>query len=355
MSWIQENKFAATLLGVTVVASGALTFLGMGANSDADAARQRELVAVKKIDALQSAKPYPSLENERLLADSLAIFAADTKKFQDAMLTFRPKEMRELSPDQFSDEVSKYTKKLTRYYKSKNITLPNKGESYFGMELYKGSMANKDATRYLHYDRQALEWLFTTLADSGIEKLNNCYRAPIAETLGKAPKQVTAPRGRRANNRNTQPAALTSVYEGLPMEITFTGTEASLQEFVTKVSAANEYFFAIKYLKVRNEEQDTVTISSATFKEPAATPKEGTEPAPVEGTGFDLGAGFDFGVDESLALQDKEIIKQVIGDEKITVFMQLELVLFKEAPKVIIPRLKIDKPVKKSSKKVSTK
>jgi|GEM_PF-3397728 len=355
MSWYQENKFAATLLGVTAVVSGALVYLGMSANSDADAARQKEKSAVTKINNLQSAKPYPNKENEQMLADNLAIFAADTKKFQDTMLTFRPAEMRKLSANQFNGEVSEYIKKLTGYYKSKDITFPKNEKSYFGMEDYAGTMADEKSTRYLNYNRQALEWLFTTLADSGIEKLNNVYRAPVAETLGKAPKNAPAPRGRRSNKKkNNKATGLTSVYDGLPIEITFTGTEAGLQEFVSEVTAGDEYFFAIKHLKIRNEEQEPVTISKATFA--ATVPgAEGAETAPTGGTGFDLGAEFDLGGDEFAIEVDKEIIKQVIGDEKITVFMQLELVLFKEASSVAIPRLKKEKPVKGSPKKVSTK
>ncbi|MFT5904536.1 MAG: hypothetical protein ACI9E1_000120 [Cryomorphaceae bacterium] len=359
MSWYHENKFAATLLGVTVVASGALAYLGMSANSDADVARKKEQIAVKKIDALQAAKPYPNEENEQMLADGLAIFATDTKRFQDNMLTFRPEKMRRLSANEFNGEVSRYIRKLTSYYRSKEIELPNTKvkKSYFGMELYASNMANEAHISYLEYNRQALDWLFTTLANSGIEKINNIYRDPVAENLGDASKPAASPKGQRSNKKkNVRPAALTSVYDGLPIEITFTGTEASLQKFMTKVAAGDEYFFAIKFLKIRNEEQEPVILSNATFAATAA-PVEGAVPvpAPADGAGFALGTGFDFGEDAFPAAVDKEIIKQVIGDERITVFMQLELVLFKEASSVIIPRLKKEKPLKKSSKKGSLK
>jgi hypothetical protein len=355
MSWYQENKFAATLLGVTVVVSGALFYLGKSANSDADAARQREQTAVKRINILQAAKPYPNMDNENMLADGLAIFAADTMKFQETMLKFRPEKMQKISANQFSSEVSKYINKLDRYYRSKKIAKTTKKKVSYGMEKYEANMAPEDSTLYLNYQRKALEWLFINLADSGIDSLNNVYRAPVAEILGKAPEQTTRARKKSAKNRNNKPVDLTSVYDGLPIEITFTGTEVSLQKFVSAITAGDEYFFAIKFLKIRNEEQDPVTISSATFPPPKAQPEESAEPAPAGGAGFDLGTGFDLGGNEFAMEADKEIIKQVIGDEKITVFMQLELVLFKEASSVTIPRLKKDKPVKGSSIKVSTK
>lgn len=356
MSWYQENKFAATLLGVTAVVSGVLVYLGMGASSEAAAANQKHQAAVSKINSLQAAKPYPNLENKELLADSLAAFAADAKKFQDTMLKFRPEVLPKLSPTEFSSEVSKHTNKLTAYFKSKKVALPEKPKVYFGMEDYATKMAPVTATRILNYQRQALDWLFTSLADSGIDSLENVYRAQVAEKLGKPP--TPAPTKKKKSNKKNRPGAtaLTSVYDGLPIEIIFTGTEASLQKFVTQVSAGDEYFFAIKMMKISNEEQEPVTISKATFAPPVAPEapapegEEGAaEPEGVFGDG--LGDGFDLGGVEGFDLEvDKEIIKQVIGDEKITVFMQLELVLFKDAASVPIPGLNKAAPKKAPAK-----
>ncbi len=356
MSWYQENKFAATILGITAVASGALVYLGMSANSDAAAANQKEKAAVDKINKLQAAKPYPNEENRALLADGVASFAADTKKFQDTLLKFRPEELRKLSANEFSGEVSQHTRKLTKYFKGKKIALPE-DKVYFGMEDYATTMASESSTRILSYQRQALDWLFTSLADSGVDKLENVHRAKVEETLGKAPAPAAKPKKRR--KRAPKVTALTSVYDGLPIEITFTGTEASLQDFMTKVAAGDEYFFAIKMIKISNEEQDPVTISKATFApvvEPALAPEEGVEEGAEEipdgafEDGFGLGGGEEFDLEV-----DKEIIKQVIGDEKITVFMQLELILYKDAASVTIPGLKQEKPLKVAPKKVPTK
>lgn len=357
MNWIEKNKVAASIMGATIVVSGILIFLGRGANSDAEVARKRELASVNKINSLQAAKPYPSKENEQLLAKNLSIFAADTKKFQDQLLTFRPDEMNELSANEFNGEVSAYINKLTEIYKSKKIALPNKGRCFFGMELYASQMADEGATSYLSYNRQALEWLFTVLADSGINSLNNVYRAPSAEALAKTDKQAPVLPARPVNPKAPVPVAITSVYDGLPIEITFTGTEASLEKFITEVAAGEEYFFSLRYLKVVNEEQDPVVISKATFPPVAAPEEDKAEAGPFEGAEVapeatpevapeaapEAGAVFGelFEVEE-----DKQIIKQIIGDEKITVFLMFDLIHFKEDTSVTIPRLVTESPEK---------
>lgn len=355
MNWIEKNKVAASIMGATIVVSGILIILGRGANSDAELARKRELASVNKINSLQAAKPYPNKENEQLLAKNLSIFAADTKKFQDQLLTFRPDEMNELSANEFNGEVSAYINKLTGIYKSKKIALPNKGRCFFGMELYANEMAVEGTTSYLSYNRQALEWLFTVLADSGINSLNNVYRAPSAEALAKTDKQVPVLPAKPVNPKAKvpPPVAITSVYDGLPIEITFTGTEASLEKFITEVAAGEEYFFSLRYLKVVNEEQDPVVISKATFPPAAPPAEESTDAAPFEGAEVapevapeaapEAGAVFGelFEVEE-----DKEIIKQIIGDEKITVFLMFDLIHFKEDTSVTIPRLVTESPEK---------
>lgn len=361
MSWYQENKFAATILGVTAVVSGVFVYLGFSASSDAAAANQKERAAVDSINTLQASKPYPSIENKELLEDSVASFATDTKKFQETMLQFRPETLPKLSANEFSSEVSKHTNKLTNYYDAKNVALPDE-KVYFGMEDYATKMAPESSTRYLNYQRQALDWLFTRLADSGIDKLENIHRAQVAENLGK-PKPTTGKRNKR--NKSASNTEISSVYDALPIEISFTGTEASLQKFMTEVAAGEEYFFVVKMLKISNNEQDPVTISKATFAPSAPTtpPIVGGEGTADEGVadqgenvfgegaggGFDLSGGDDFGV-----VEDKEIIKLVIGDEKITVLMQLELVLFKSPEDVAIPGTNNMKPKKRDSEKSST-
>ena len=356
MSWYQENKFAGNLLGITAVISGALIYLGVSANSEASAAIEQENAAVKKIDSLQAAVPYPNRENKKLLSEELAAYAVDAKSFQDQLLAFRPKVMPKLSPVEFSDMVSNYVKNLNGYYQEKGVTFTGDGEPFYGMEAYAGVLAQESSTRYLSYHTGALEWLFKVLADSEIDSLNNVYRAQLAEQLGKAPKVTEEPKKKRKKrkkkNAKSAPKGVTSVADNLPIEITFTGSEASLQTFLTSIAASDKYFFAPKFVKIINEEQLPVVISEATFA-PVVEVKEMTEEE-------DQGPGdpFDFNFNPGGAPEmekDKEIIKQVIGDEKITVFMQLDLILLKEADSVVIPGLKKETAKSVESLKPSTK
>ncbi len=353
MSWYQENKFAGTLLGVTAVVSGVFIYLGMSANSAKTEAAGRQQVAVNKINMLQAAKPYPSLENEKLLGDRLSTFAVDTKKFQDDMLAFRPDKLPKLNANQFTAEVSKYVRKLTGYYRKKGVIFTTQGKQYFGMDKYADIMVKVQSPEYLNFHREALDWLFVTLADSGIEELNHVYRAPVAEALGEVAKPMTKKEKRDKKRRNAKGSGgVTSVSDQLPIEITFTGTEASLQKFLTDVTASEQYFFAVKLMKIQNEDSEPVVISKSTFaKVEEGLVGEGM--AAADDMTDDI-QGFDFNPGGAAEMEeDKDIIKQVIGDERITAFVQLDLILMKETKNVPIPRLEKEKTAQVPAKKIN--
>lgn len=333
MSWFEENKFAGTLLGTTAVVSGVLVFFGMNFRSDASAARAQESGAVNKINTLQSNETYPDVSNEEALRGNLMTYAGNAKDFQGQILKFRPEKFNRLSPDVFNAELSKYFRKLNKLFSANNIEFKSKGKQHFGMGSYSGPMAKKADTAYLNYQRGALEWLFTELANSGIVSLDHVYRDPAAEILGSG---VNKPEktDRKRNKKKKIEAKDLNVVHSLPIEITFTGSEASMQDFLTKVVASDEYFFNVKLLKILNEKRGAISIAASSFA-PEVEDTEEEQGGGDDDFGFGGSGGGDNG---KLSSNDDVILKQVVGSEKITVFLKLDLKLFLEADDVVIPR-----------------
>ncbi len=343
MNWFQENKFAGALLGTTAVVSGVLVFFGMSFRSGAAAARGDELVAVKKIDNLRADKTYPDADNEEALKKNLIAFASEAKEFQSQILEFRPEKFEKISPGAFNSEVSKYFKKLNNLYSSKKIGFKSKGKQHFGMGSYAGPMANQANTAYLSYQREALEWLFIELANSGIASLDHVYRDPVAEVLGGGKPREEKSKERRSNRRNKTQAEM-KVANSLPIEISFTGTEANMQDFLTKVASSEQYFFKLNLLKILNEKRNPISIKESSFA-PVVEAAEGEISSDFGDLGFESFGG----ADESTSSTEDTIIKQVAGNEMITAFVKLDLQLFSKASDVVIPI------VEKASKSTSTK
>ncbi len=332
MSWIQENKFTAGVLGAAVVVSGVLFYLGYSARSEAEQIREASNTAVAKTNALKRNQPFPSAENQQLVITKVANFTQEALGFQASLLAFRPEELPNLSESAFGTKVSEHRELLSRYYREKGVALREGGKGVaFGLEDYAGGkLPRGEATRVLNYERKALEWMFKKLADAGPDSLDNVYRTQVLEEKAAAP---TKGRSRKKSRKSNRSAKVESVYRAMPIEVTFTGTEKALKEFLKELSNAEEYFFITRSVKIRNLEVESPDLNEGEFK---------AAPAAINGFG---GEGF-----EVLQETGKPILKQVTGTEKIKVHLKLDLALFKEANEVTFPGA--DKLKKKASKEV---
>jgi len=314
MSWIQENKFTAGVLGAAVVVSGVLFYLGFSARSEATLIRESTNSAVAKTNALKRNQPFPSSENKELVITKVRNFTAEALEFQQSLVAYRPAEMPKLSESGFGTKVSEHRDLLSKYYKEKNVALREGGkEVAFGLEDYAGGkLAKPEATRVLNYQRKALEWMFKKLADAGPDSLDNVHRTQIKEELN-----VSSNSRKKTQKKQTK---VDSVYRALPIEVTFTGTEKALKEFIKELSNAEEYFFITRSVRVHNLQDESPDIKDGEFKEaPAALGEFGGEGfIEVESSG-------------------QPILKQVTGNEKIKVHLKLDLALFHEASEVPFP------------------
>ncbi len=305
------------------MASGALFYLGMSARSEATQANEDNSNAIRKVNSLKAGKPFPDADNKKMVKDKVAGFAADTYAFQQELLKFRPEGMPRVSPGDFNKKVGDYVRLLKAYYTEKKIALPE--STAFGLEAYVGPLADKDATRELEYERKALDWLFKSLADANPTSLVNVHRQQIAAEKNAGSKS--------SNKRSTRSNKVDSVYQAMPVELTFTGSEASLKTFLTTIGEAKEYFFAVRVMRLQNESAESPDLSLAKFAEQVAA------------GGDDFFGGLDSeGEGDSAPTVDEKILKKVVGDEKLVVYLKLDLLLFKEAKEVKIPGYKPAKP-----------
>lgn len=338
MSWFEENKFAATLLGATVVVSGALFYLGMEARSEADEAKQSSKNAINRVNGLKAGQPYPDDANRKLVKEKVAAFAADTKSFQDSLLKFRPEKMLKPSPSDFDSSVKDYGKALKAYYTSKEIALSDK--IFFGFEAYSSRMADKKAIQKLEYQRKAFDWMFKALADSGISELNNVHRPLMKSETGAA-------QDKKKNNKKGGNRVVTSVYESMPIEIAFTGDEDAMNAFLATVANSEKYFFALRSVRVKNEKDASPDVKDGEFAAPALSGNTELEDM-FEGA---EAAGEDAEAAGPVKAGGEETIKQVIGSEKVIVHLKLDLLLFNEADEVKIPGYKKAKSQPETSTK----
>lgn len=348
MSWIQENKFTAGLAGVTLVGSVALLYLA-GAKGTAYEETTAQLQSVLKTEAeLQSRNPFPNEQNLQDKLENISAFGVGARKLQAQFLEYRPESLTDFKSGTFSELLSAYRSTLMSAF-GDGTELPQ--GTYFGFEEYASRLPKATATGELKYQLEASEWLFSQLAEVGPEALINVHRPLLAVETGE--KTADAPKVKRKSKKSKKSkkmAIAQPVFTVMPIEITFRASEAQLSTFVQGIANSDKYCYDLRSVRVQNERQLPPNEKDAKFEE-------------KEDSGFDEGGGeFILGGDpaeaevaESSADSDEtRLLMPVLGDEKLNVHMQLNLVIFKSAQEVEIDVQNVGKSIRESRANTKT-
>jgi hypothetical protein len=319
MSWIQENRFAAGLGGFTAVAAIGLIFWAVSEGSQYSKSKEDYDASAEKIKAIEAKPLYPSEENLRAKNNALSDYYNGVEKLQKAFDPYRTGELKLIDPAAFTEELKKVKGDADTALTGAKVELDPK--FYLGFETYTNAAVRGSATGILGYELGAVAELFRELAEAKPTKVNNVYRLPLEEESG-----------------GTFDAKDKS-FRALPIELTFTGTEASLRSFLSALDDSKKYYYVIRAMKVSNTEQKAPNAAAAQFKaeDAAAVPEAGGgdsgivlppdagSPAPeATPAAAPSGAG------------EGKILQQVLGAEKVQVFLRIDILQFlgsRELPK----------------------
>jgi len=339
MSWIQENKFVAGLAGVTAVIGGAILYFG-NAQGNAYDEKMLEFDGLKSEHTkLAKAKPYPDSQNLKIREDLIQQYGDVIGNMRKALIGYQPGKLEKLTPVQFSEAKVKMQTELRAAFDSANTTLPE--NCGFGFKKYVVNMPKATATARLNFQLNAMQWALSKLAESKPEALINIRREDLAVESGAVATPAPVRRGRpgRANRGGPNGAASDNKpYVLMPVELAFTTTEAALRDFLKEMANSKEYYYAIRAIRIRNEKQTAPTIKDANFPDGGGGGGAATTPDdPFGGIVFpDKGEdGAEEGDDPEAVpaakpvVDGERILKQVLGSEKLNVYMTFDILLIK--------------------------
>jgi hypothetical protein len=312
MNWIKENKFLAGLSGGTLLGVISLLLFGFQGASKYQTAQENFGTAVTEATEFEAIPLYPKAENRDGKLKALEDYRKSLDSIQTAFEPFRPKEIKDVSPQQFTDRLLAAKTEVSKAFEDAGTVTP---EAFFlGFERYRTSLAAGTTTGVLDYQLAAVKNLLLALAKSGPSELKNIYRQSLPEE----------------DNQAYTPAD-TAVTRPYSIEITFLGTEKSVREFVSSMSKVENGYFVIRSLRISNEKKDAPKISDAKFE---------TVPIPASAASGD--GGFVLPGEEAPAAgtapkpvaDSSQILSQVLGNEKILVFLRLDLLQFLPAKKL---------------------
>ena len=327
MSWIQENRFAAGLGGITALAGIGLIAFIVSTNSGYSKAKEDYEAAATEVDQMTGGKLYPNDENLSEKEKAVKAYKQSVSSLQDAFNRFKAPTPPNIDPGDFNTAVIK-----ARDAASKAIT-DAKGEIpadfYIGFEDYKESAVKREATGVLTYELDAISNLMAGLAASGPVKVLNLHRPRLAEEDAKVFD---------AKDKMLRP---------LPFEISFNCKEDAFRKFLSSLDDSGKYYYVVRSMRIINEKPKAPTAADAEFKTEEAAPTGGAAPG---GDIFGGAGGFVLPGEAEPAAPatpapaapaapapaspaaggDGVILKQVLGSEKINVFLRLDIVQFFE-------------------------
>jgi hypothetical protein len=345
MDWIQENKFVSGLLAATILFAGGIFYHGYSEGDDFkdNMAQYGELRS--RYDTLISAKPYPNQENLKAREEIIEEYEAVIEEVRNAFYEYKADKLPKPTPGEFSDMRIKMQGDLRKAFNQTETSLPD--NCGFGFEKYAKIQPAPYATSKLSYQLGAIQWLLEKLAENEPKAIINIRRELLDVELGPPPApstQKNAQRGNLAANPEDE-----KIFEVMPVELAFTASEASMRNFLKEMANSKEYLYAIRSLRIRNEKQNAPSPKDAAFQDKKPNNKEAGFFAPEENDIFGSFALPDADSEEgdntdaidiergdkqiapvaAPMSNDEHILKQVMGDEKINIHINFDILLIK--------------------------
>lgn len=305
MSWIQENKFAAGLAGGTLLGLIGLYFVGAHGSSTYQTAKEEYQVAADAVAGYEKIVPYPTSTNKDQKAKAIADYRASIEALQQQFSKYQRKAETHITPQEFASRLKQANDELTKEFSETKVRIPP--EYFSGFRTYRDALPDAGATAVLDFELEGIRKILGALANSGVSELKNLHR----EQLPEEQKRAFA-------------AGASDVSRPMPIEITFSGNEKAVRNFISKVATTDEYFAVIRAIRIDNVKKATPPkTSDVKFEEPKAAVQNA-----FEGFSDTTAPAAEKPADDS------RILQQVLGNEELQVFLRIDLMQFLPAKKL---------------------
>jgi hypothetical protein len=326
MSWIQDNKLPAAILGVTgagVIGLGVVLF---NAWSAASAAQESFDATNISLANLKGAKLAPTPENLAAKQDLVKKYRDEVGRLTKVLYTLQPED-KPLTNAEFQ---AKLKAKIADSKKLGTGRLPaefNLGFDQYTSELPKSDQVAAELSTYL----DSVDEIVRMLLNSGVNSIDMLERSELPSEKGEPakPQQNNKSKAKGNASRNAAPAQL-SITERRQVRIVVRTDQAALQTLMSKLASPSEmpFFTVVRLLRIENEAQVgpvRVAVASATPSLPIEGAASAADPSatPVPATPSGSAKPAANGVQPAPA--DSRV---VLGKETLRAFLEIDLVKF---------------------------
>lgn len=322
---MKDNKFLTGFLIVTLLGAAALGFLLFQAKGKHTEATTAYSEKVSELQSLQGGKPYPDDANYKKVLD---LQKAHQEAINDLQKQLAKAEIKvdPITPEKFQDNLRESIRRVRALAAQKGPEVIKGDKFSLGFEAYESQPPKPEAAAPLGRMLKAIELVMTELLNtSPSEIVKDVKRTPLPEEGlpgQKAAPATPTPKPGVGGKKSTEEQPLVKRY---PFEIEFIAHEPKVRTFINKIVEDKTQFFALSSVKIANTVPVGPSKAAAAAPPPPPPPSDGSAPAggtppapsdqatqtpppPAEGTKF------------------------IVGEEKLSVVVVVEVVDFAEPP-----------------------
>ena len=313
MSWINENKIPAAILGVTGLGALGLGALLFNAWSAAGSAQEEFDTVNTSIANLRSSELSPTPEN---LAAKQAL-VQDYQKIVGNLSLVLYKLQPEDKPISNTDFQAKLKNRIAEIKKLGGNKLPaefNLSFDQYTSELPKSDQVASELSTYL----DAIDEVVKLLLASGINSMLMLERSELPSEKGLPAKDANTSKAKSKNSLSKQAApAAVNITDRRQLKVVVRADQSALQTLLSKLASPSDmpFFTVVRLLRIENESQEGPPRIAMNV--PVSLPKDG----PSDATTTEVVA--------AKAVQPAPVDSRVVlGKETLRAYLEIDLVKF---------------------------
>jgi hypothetical protein len=314
MNW--RNPFLITYLAVTVVGVGICGYLLYSGYSHYSEVATNYDDAVLKLRKLQNRIPFPSAENNEKYKEFTKQYQAEYDKLVQKVGSMQ-KSVQDMSPQAFQDLLRASVSQVEAAAKENGVTLPQ--NFYLGFDQYQGTLPADSAAGPLARELAAIRVVVDDLIMLKSKEILGIKRNLLPQEGSSEASESAPPRNGPGGRspRNGERGAGGSPVVATPFEIAFVADQSVVRSALNYIVNSDQ-FFIIRDLNVQNSALEGPKKVEEAQPGAAAAPAADPSAAPA--------------ADASAPAQPEHTLRVLVGREKLTVALRIEMITFNNLP-----------------------
>ena len=266
MNWFRANPvWGAITLATTIAVLITLGLLWV-TKGKFDAEKEQYLASVSNLQQLEASNPYPSAVNVRKMKTYLETYRTSLDKLKTE-LTRHVLPITPLPPNEFQMHLREAMTATAANARGHRVKLPENFN--LGFPEYIATLPSTPDAPRLGQELTQIQLLLNIIIEARVDAIKMFRRAP-REVNATAASNAPTPRGAISGSA---PKAI----ERNVIEFAISASPAAARKAINEISAADEQFFIIRSLHVKNQKEKGPPRESGASETANATPNSATK------------------------------------------------------------------------------